>query len=958
VGDREGGRLGQTVAAAGDVNGDGYADIACSDANDGGTVFIYHGGENGLSAASAWAISGDHLGVGNLGASIAALGDVNGDTFADIAIGAPGREDTDDMGIVVIYHGGADGMTEVARVQGTQPGAQFGATVGRAGNVDGDGEGDGEGDGVYFAVGAPGYDGIAGTLTLTDTGRLYVYSAHITGAITDTAAYASITGQQAGARLGAAFSAGDVNGDGYDDLIVGAPGYDVLSDVTGSTVLTDAGRVLVYHGGPTDDIATIISETSWTASGDRAGAHFGSALAILGDTNGDGYADLTVGAPGRADVQPDEGAAYVYRGGPAGLSTVPIWVTHPTDQANARFGEAVATAGDVNGDGYADLVVGAPGYAREQMEEGGAFVYHSGPTGLTNAPAWQVTGEGEKILLGWSVANAGDVNGDGYDDLLVGAPHYDGNLTEQGAVYLYAGGPGGPATTPLWTAEGGQAWARLGQAMAAGDVNGDGYADVILGVPLYDHEMHDDGQVRVYYGGPNGPGDEPDWSAPPPRQGTAIYGISARFGYAVAAGDVNGDGYADVLITTNGYDAEAVNEGAAFVYYGGPDGLADEPAWIAHPTDRAFANFGRAVAVGDVNGDGYADLVVGAPCYDVAPNLHSNVQDEGALYGFYGSAEGLSPAPDWVIIGDNNQAELGLSIAAGDLNGDGYADVIAGAYKYTGEVWREGTVFVYDGGENGLTDEAAWITHPTDQENSKFAISVAIAGDVNGDGFSDLAIGASNYAIHPDNEHRIEPGGVFVYHGGPGGISSGPQAWVTAGAQDKAAFGFSVAVGDWDGDGFADLAVGVPTYDDGYVDRGGVFIYPGNGGWGRAVRRPRQMRTDGETPIGPLGRSDSPTRVHLQLTAHRALAGTPLALEWQVAPLGVPFTSTEASAGVGLFTTSGVLSQTVAGLTPDTVYRWRVRQRHPPGDLLGMSVGPWFSPPWNGPTEADFRSAP
>ncbi len=969
VGDQEGGRLGQALAAAGDVNGDGYADVACSDANDGGTVFIYHGSENGLSAEAAWALSSDLLGVENLGASIAPLGDVNGDGFADIAIGAPGREDTDDRGIVLIYHGGADGMTEVARVQGTQPGAQFGATIGRAWRVNGEGEGDTEGNGVYFAVGAPGYDGIAGTLTLTDTGQLYVYSAHITGTLAYTAVHATLTGQQAGTRLGAAFSAGDLNGDGYDDLIVGAPGYDALNDVTGSAVLTDVGRVLVYHGEPTDDITTITAEADWIASGDQAGAQFGASLAILGDTNGDGYADLIVGAPGHDDLQPVEGAACIYRGGPSGLRSTPVWTLEPTNQASANFGHAVAAAGDVNGDGYADIAVGAPGYAREQMDEGGAFVYHGGPAGLANAPAWQVTGDREKILLGWSVANAGDVNGDGYDDLLVGAPHYDGGLTEQGAVFLYTGGTGGPTTTPIWSAEGGQAWARLGQAIAsAGDVNGDGYADVILGVPLYDHEMHDDGQVRVYYGGPEGPGGEPDWVAPPPSQGTAVYGISARFGYAVAsAGDVNGDGYADVLITANGYDAEANNEGSAFVYYGGPDGLADEPAWVAHPTDQAFANFGRAVgravAAGDVNGDGFSDVIVGTPWHDVTPNLHSNVQDEGALYGFYGSAEGLSPTPNWVIIGDNDQAELGLSIAIGDVNGDGLADVVAGAYKYTGEVWREGAAFVYHGDEGGLADNPAWSIHPTDQENSKFAIAVAIAGDVDGDGFSEVVIGSSSYAVHPEGESKREPGGVFVYPSGPGGVASGAQPWTATGDQDKSAFGFSVAVGDWDGDGFADLAVGAPTYDSaptyvgGHIDQGGVFIYPGNGGWGRSTR-PMQMRTDGKTPIGPLGHSNSANSVHLQLAARRALASAPLALEWQIAPLGVPFTSTEASTDVSPFTSGDVLSQTVEGLTPNTVYRWRVRQRHPPGDLLGSTAGPWRSPPWNGPAEADFRTRP
>ena len=579
------------------------------------------------------------------------------------------------------------------------------------------------------------------------------------------------------------------------------------------------------------------------------------------------------------------------------------------------------------------------------------------PGGLVITPTWSATSNQDGAVLGYSVSTAGDVNGDGYADLIVGAPRYDHGQTEEGVAFLYLGGPDGPAASPAWMEESDQEWAWFGYAVAiAGDVNGDGYDDVIIGAPRYDitgtTPLTDTGRAFVYYGSPTvseatltaGPA---DWIATGNQ-------ADARFGTAVStAGDVNGDGYADVIITANGYDGEETNEGAAFVYLGSPAGLAADYAWAVHPTDQAYANFGRSASTaGDVNGDGYSDVVIGAPWYDDPLTTITDEIYEGVVFVYHGSVTGLSLTSDWTFIGDHKQAEFGTAVsAAGDVDGDGYSDVIVGAYRfsYTGNESREGEAFVFHGAAAGLGTSHDWRA-TGDQEQAKFGIAVSTAGDVNGDGYADVIVGASNYDGGQPHE-----GAVFVYDGGSGGLTTGHD-WSVEGNQEGAGYGFAVSTaGDVNGDGDGDVIVGAPTYNDGQTDEGAAFVYLGSSGDDLAAR-PRQLRTDGHTPIAPLGLSDSANQVHLQLTAQPPQGIISATLQWQVAPLGVPFTAATAISGTSpgwsdVLTTGVVLSQTVDGLTGGTVYRWRMRLLYWPS---GQSR--WLYLPWNGPQEADFRT--
>jgi hypothetical protein len=375
----------------------------------------------------------------------------------------------------------------------------------------------------------------------------------------------------------------------------------------------------------------------WFVEGSQVGARLGAAVATAGDVNGDGYSDVIVGAPGFTNGQSGEGRALVYLGSAVGLADSPAW-TAEGGQGDASFGSSVSTAGDVNGDGYSDVVIGAPGFANGESGEGRAYVYLGSASGLAASPAWTVEGNQIDASLGSSVSTAGDIDGDGYSDVVIGAPGFANGESGEGRAYVYLGSAGGLVTSPSWSAESNQVDASFGASVStAGDVNGDGYGDVIVGAPGYDAGQNDEGRAFTYLGSASGLAAAPVWTAESNQDG-------AELGASVAtAGDVDGDGRADVIVGAPGYDNGQSNEGRAYVFQGTVSGVATTAAWTAEG-DQADAAFGTSVATaGDVNGDGYADVIVGAPGYD---NGQSN---EGRAW-VRGSASGC---------GDRETAEQG-----------------------------------------------------------------------------------------------------------------------------------------------------------------------------------------------------------------------------------------------------------------------------------------------------------
>ena len=443
------------------------------------------------------------------------------------------------------------------------------------------------------------------------------------------------------------------------------------TSVVGMIALGLAGLLILSAGAvrAEDDL-----ELCWTAQAEQTDAYFGQSVAGAGDVNGDGYADVIVGAPHYTNGQYREGCVFLYYGSASGPSVSPDWVAE-SNQKNAAFGISVAGAGDVNADGYSDVIVGAQSYTNGQSGEGRAFVYHGGPGGLSNTPAWTAEGNQSGARFGTSVAGAGDVNGDGYSDVIVGASYYDDPQSNEGRAFVYHGGPGGLSASHAWTAEGDFLNARFGSSVAgAGDTNGDGYSDVAVGAPNFNGAR---GLLSVYFGGPSGLAPMSSWTAEGDQS-------NAWFGCSVAsAGDVNGDGYSEVVVGAWLYDRGQFNEGRAVMYSGGPTGPCAPPMWSAEG-ELSSAYFGFSVAgAGDLNGDGFPEVIVGAKQY----------AHEGMSCVYCGCESGCSATPEWALFSGYYGAEFGNSVAsAGDVNGDGACDVIVGgpgrslAYVYCGYV--------------------------------------------------------------------------------------------------------------------------------------------------------------------------------------------------------------------------------------------------------------------------------
>ena len=209
------------------------------------------------------------------------------------------------------------------------------------------------------------------------------------------------------------------------------------------------------------DAELISAEPDWISDGDIQGSEHGYAVAAIGDVNGDGYGDLAVGAP-RHDVGTYRGGAvFVFHGSPSGFAEEPDWLVGG-DQLGSRFGSAVAGAGDVNADGYDDLIVGAYRYY-DDPEVGLVSVFYGSADGLSVVPDWTATGTQANGRFGWAVAGAGDVNGDSIDDIVViGAPWTDDQDANVGLVACISGSTDGLLPTPARSVAGLGSAAQLG----------------------------------------------------------------------------------------------------------------------------------------------------------------------------------------------------------------------------------------------------------------------------------------------------------------------------------------------------------------------------------------------------------------------------------------------------------------------------------------------------------------
>ncbi len=301
-------------------------------------------------------------------------------------------------------------------------------------------------------------------------------------------------------------------------------------------------------------------------------------MANAGDVNGDGCADLALPVHDPADPEQVLSLALLY-GSRTGLNDTPELVVREP-QPEAGFPVA-ACAGDVNGDGYSDLIVSAPAFTAFAKRNGKAFLYLGSATGLAREAAWSSSYPlpvdpkySTDQFFGYSVGPAGDVNHDGFDDVVIGAPYGTHGEVNEGLAFLYLGSPSGLLQRQSWFVEGNRPQVVLGFSVwGAGDVNRDGFSDVLVGIAYAEHGQKDEGVTLLFHGSSKGLEASPAWSL----DGDQSSGHSGE--WVRGAGDLNGDGAPDIVVA--GTDAEQPNNLRLRVIavYGSPEGLRHSSGW-------------------------------------------------------------------------------------------------------------------------------------------------------------------------------------------------------------------------------------------------------------------------------------------------------------------------------------------------------------------------------------------
>jgi len=441
----------------------------------------------------------------------------------------------------------------------------------------------------------------------------------------------------------------------------------------------------ISRGRLTRPLAADAFAESWRRAGPETDSGWGYVTAVI-DLDHDGFSDIIGVEPHwKGSDGARRGRALVFRGSAQGLAPTPAW-TFAGDEPDAMLGYQVANAGDTDGDGVDELLISQEAQESGQMlPRVRAFKLDASRRALV--PVWSYTGAMRDAGLARGMSSAGDVNGDGFGDVLIAENNAPDLQLGEGRVMLFPGSPHGLGSSPVWSVRGGQAGAWMGRFMQRlGDVNGDGFDDVVVGAQAWDDANKNDcGRAFVYLGSANGP-------AASPVLIVDGAGTNSSLGNTVGgAGDVNHDGYDDVLINEPRYSDDRYPErGRILLFLGGAKGPSPAPDWqMVGPI--SYAHYGSSFdALGDIDGDGFDDMVVSAVQY--SEGKRTNI---GMIEVFRGCRKGLESKPLWRAIGGAPACHFGLIVTAGDVNGDGAADIVAGAPLWGDSVADRGLLIAY-----------------------------------------------------------------------------------------------------------------------------------------------------------------------------------------------------------------------------------------------------------------------
>jgi hypothetical protein len=645
-----------------------------------------------------------------------------------------------------------------------------------------------------------------------------------------------------------AVTAGDVNGDGYHDLVVGASQYSEGG-------FPQRGAVFVVHGGP----GGLAAAPARTLIGPAENGSFGAAAVGAGDVDADGYADILVGASSSGVAFTLGGAASLFRGSAGGILAAAD-TTIKGAAANLFCGSSVSPAGDVNGDGYADVLVGSPGL---QTSMGRADLYFGGPGGIASGVTVTNIQPEPNERFGRIVTTLGDLDGDGLADFGVSAT--DALHGGRGRIAVYRGQPVsyeylGEVLAPAGAANFGYT------VSASGDVDGDGRSEIVVGDPATGPSPGDSrGRAHLFAAPRILPRLDPDWPRPGPQPGTG-YASSV----AILPHRTGFIGFPRVAVGDPGFDGA----GRLSMHIGLPrTGLdVDEEESLVGPLGSKFG--ARVVDAGDMDRNGYTDVAVSSPSREDGATIQvgtvelirgglngtlgvqlvltgghefdrvgsalagrgdvdgdgyhdlligaqewdgASLADCGKVWLFRGSPGGAEPVATWQKEGFQLGQGYGAAVALADLDADGYSDVIVGSSSPESATPIAGKVEVYYGGPGGPPTTPGLVLRPQSPAPSYGSV-VASVGDVTGDGVCDLGVGAP-----------LDGGGrAFVYVGSLGRSQSQRPIWTRAGTQAGGRFGAAMAGGgDVDGDGRGDFVVGEPYWDGGQVQEGRILLFHG-----------------------------------------------------------------------------------------------------------------------------------